>query len=115
MLFLSVDWVYFKATKDCLRYAVKFPSVDLIETVNAESSCFEQQPSYQSGVRISGALPSACAKWKIAGSWLNFRSSPPQIHVKSPNFGLVANYAVPVFGILILLEQLPSWVNGSFM
>ena len=100
-MFFAVDWVYFKAVEDSLRYSIRFPAtVDKIETINADSSCFEQKPSYRSGYRVSGALPSACGKWRIGGSWLNFISSPPSVHVESPDFGLVANYAIPNFGLI---------------
>jgi Legionella pneumophila major outer membrane protein precursor len=88
---LVVDYLYFRAIEDTLKYGetnfglIPPPSHDI-----------EQDFSYNSGVRATINIPTY-DRWLLSGSYTYFRAHPSKVTANDPTGNIFANLVVPTY------------------
>ena len=91
------DVLYFKAIEDSIKYAEHIPqNQTFTPTVKSISQDFEYNPGFRVGV--NGAFDHEL--WNVRATWMHYRARPQSKHASTTDFGLLATFAVPVWGSL---------------
>lgn len=91
----SCEALYLKAIEDLLVYGQKIPQVPTYEPVIHR---VEQPFQYDVGVRANLDVPVFYDDWKVLASWMVFVAHPKPVYEYDENYGILANYAVPIVG-----------------
>lgn len=90
---ISVEFLYFKAIEDTLRYAEKIPQSPTAQPVYHS---IEQEWAYDPGVRASLSFAIG-PDWEIAGVWTYIRPTPPSVSDYDDFNSIFMSLDVPVF------------------
>jgi hypothetical protein len=106
-LFLSGDFLFFKAIEDSLNYAEKLPQNSTFSPkVKSVGQRFDYEPGYRVGAVYSNN------PWKFTMMWMHYDISPSSRQASESDFGLLATLATPVWGALG--NSLVSQVKGHW-
>ena len=87
---LELDWLYWQASADSLRFAMtnnstNLPSADDLTPENVPSMMVDQKFGYNPGLRASVVVPILYDEWEIGAVYTRFYSSSPSKHVSDPD------------------------------